>query len=98
MSDDDKIAAHALSTPLTTRLRGEAFIPGVHYAKQAEWWMTEAAVMLDKVARDVIAMAQAGGMPDTYWLSDSRISRACDVLGITPEQAREMEFDDDDDD
>jgi hypothetical protein len=93
--DDDKIAAHAMSTPLISRLRGESFIPGVHYAKQAEQWMLEAATQLEQLARDVIAMAQAGSMPDTYWHSDSRISRACDVLGISPDEARDMEFDDD---
>lgn len=51
----------------------------------------------EQLARDVIALAQVGGMPDSYWLSDSRVSRACAVLGITPEEAREMELPDDDD-
>ena len=43
-----------------------------------------------QLARDVLTMAASGGMPDTYWHSDTRISRACEVLGITPDQAREM--------
>lgn len=44
--------------------------------------------LLRHLAQDVIAMAQAGGMPDTYWQTDRRIARACEVLGITPEVAR----------
>lgn len=42
-----------------------------------------------QLAQDVISMAQSGGMPDSWWLTDTRIARACKVLGITPEKARE---------
>lgn len=36
------------------------------------------------------ALAIAGpAMPDTFWLTDSRIALACRVLGWSPEQARE---------
>jgi hypothetical protein len=62
-----------------------------------QWGRPTVPVDREQLARDVIALAQVGGMPDTYWLTDSRISRACAVLGITPEEAREMELPDDDD-
>jgi hypothetical protein len=42
-----------------------------------------------QLARDVLTMAANGHMPDTYWLSDSRISRAAKVLGLSNEDARE---------
>jgi len=68
-----------------------ALVPG-----QDEWGRPTVPPDREQLARDIIALAQVGGMPDTYWLSDSRISRACAVLGITPEEAREMELPDDD--
>lgn len=34
------LSSHA---PLLARLRGQAFLPGVHYATQAQSWMVEAA-------------------------------------------------------
>lgn len=42
----------------------------------------------DQAAKDVLTMAASGGMPDTFWQTDSRISRACAVLQVSPECAR----------
>jgi hypothetical protein len=42
------------------------------------------------LAKDVLTMAGLGSMPDSYWLTDRRILRACRVLGITPEKARQQ--------
>lgn len=39
------------------------------------------------LAIDVLALAQVGGIPDTYWATDSRIARACEVLGVKPAEA-----------
>jgi hypothetical protein len=44
------------------------------------------------VAADVLALAQVGGMPDSYWLTDARVKRACEVLGVAPEHARDMDW------
>lgn len=44
------------------------------------------------VAADVLAMAQAGGMPDTYWVTDSRIARACAVLELAPADAAQIDW------
>lgn len=44
------------------------------------------ATTLESLAADVILMAEAAGMPDSYWHTSSRILRACLVLGVTPEQ------------
>jgi hypothetical protein len=41
-----------------------------------------------RLAKDVLLMAASGGMPDSYWHTDSRIKRACKVLGWTADQAR----------
>lgn len=43
---------------------------------------------LRQAARDVLTMAANGDMPDTYWHTDSRIQRACKVLGIRSDEAR----------
>lgn len=37
-----------------------------------------------QLAKDLFAIAAAGGMPNTYWFTDRRIKRACEVLKITP--------------
>ena len=42
-----------------------------------------------QLAQDVLIVAFLGGMPGTYWHTDSRIERACDALGWTPTEARE---------
>lgn len=42
---------------------------------------------LEDLARDVISLAQTGGMPESFWSTDSRIARACTVLGVEPEEA-----------
>lgn len=41
-----------------------------------------------RLARCVLIMAAAGGMPDSFWLSDTRIALAADTLGLTPIEAR----------
>lgn len=44
----------------------------------------------EQLARDVLSMAATGGMPDSFWLTDTRIERACAVLGLSPAEAREL--------
>jgi ribonuclease HI len=46
-----------------------------------------------QLALDIISLANRAGMPDTYWSKDSRIDRACAVLGISPIQARDLPAD-----
>lgn len=45
---------------------------------------------MEQLALDVISLAITGGMPATYWASDSRIARACAVLDLTVEEARTL--------
>ena len=52
------VSSHA---PLTTRLRGEAFLPGVHYAVQVGAWMREAA---DEIDRQTVELAMRRTAPD----------------------------------
>lgn len=40
------------------------------------------------LARSVLTIASAAGMPDTYWQTDRRIRLACRALGLTPTRAR----------
>jgi hypothetical protein len=42
----------------------------------------------EDLAWAVVSMARDGGMPDTFWLTDSRIAMACEVLGLGPDQVR----------
>lgn len=42
-----------------------------------------------QLAKDVLAVAASGGMPDTFWWTDSRIARAREALGWTVEKAQE---------
>jgi hypothetical protein len=44
-------------------------------------------VTRDRLAVDVLSMAVVGGMPGSYWYTDRRVLRACEVLGVTPEEA-----------
>ena len=44
------------------------------------------------LAADLLAFAQAAGVPDTYWVTDRRIARACAVLGLDPVAARDMDW------
>jgi hypothetical protein len=44
---------------------------------------------LKESAKDVLMMAASGGMPDSFWMTDKRIERACATLKWTPEKARE---------
>lgn len=39
-------------------------------------------------AKDVIELAYVAGMPDSFWVTDSRIRRALSTLGWTAEFAR----------
>lgn len=39
-------------------------------------------VLREQLARDILTMAYDGGMPDTFWSTDRRILRACEVLGV----------------
>ncbi len=41
-----------------------------------------------QLARDLLFFAASGGMPDTYWQTDSKVGRACKALGWTREQGR----------
>lgn len=41
----------------------------------------------EDLAADVLTMAYDAGMPDSYWLTDSRIQRACLVLDIDTHSA-----------
>jgi hypothetical protein len=45
------------------------------------------------LARAVLTMAAAGGMPDTFWHTDSRIALACQTLGWDPDHARDWAYD-----
>lgn len=49
MNEHDAVAQHAQTHPLDDRLRGRAFIPGVHYVTQAQAWMIEAADELERL-------------------------------------------------
>jgi hypothetical protein len=42
---------------------------------------------LTQLARGILQIADAGGMPDTFWLHDSRVRMARDVLGV-PDDGR----------
>ena len=44
--------------------------------------------VVEKLAKAVLTIAADGGMPDSYWATDSRITMACEVLGWTSERAR----------
>lgn len=46
------------------------------------------------LAVDVLAMAQAGGMPVTYWHTDRRIERALNALGLTADEAQRIDWTD----
>lgn len=48
----------------------------------------EALEMLERLAKAILTLAAAGGMPDTFWSSDSRIQLACEVLGWDYEVGR----------
>lgn len=60
MTLPDDISSHA---PLLDRLRGKAFLPGVHYVTQAATWMHEAADTIEAVTellREVMVDNQVG--------------------------------------
>lgn len=42
----------------------------------------------ETLAQAVLSMAMSGGMPDSYWETDSRIQLACRTLGLTTAEAR----------
>lgn len=45
-----------------------------------------------QLAYDVLSMAESGNMPDSFWFSDQRIARACEVLSITPRAALQKKW------
>lgn len=45
---------------------------------------------LEQLALDVISLAHRAEMPEAYWERDSRVARACRVLGLAPLRARTM--------
>lgn len=49
---------------------------------------SDAADTLTALARGLLQIADAGGMPDSFWRSDSRVRMAREVLGV-PEDGRE---------
>jgi hypothetical protein len=44
--------------------------------------MTELDTLRTQLATDVLVMARLGHMPDSYWVSDPRVLRARQVLGL----------------
>lgn len=44
------------------------------------------------LARSVLVAAASGGMPATFWQSDSRIAAACAVLGVDVAEGRAWAF------
>jgi hypothetical protein len=73
------------------KLGAHTRVAGCILATQAaETAMTDGEHALTyQLARDVLTLAVHGHMPDTYWLSDRRVSRAAQVLGLSNEEARE---------
>lgn len=53
------VSSHA---PLDNRLRGRAFLPGIHYVTQAEAWMVEAADEIQRL-RDALESIYTRGTP-----------------------------------
>lgn len=51
--DSPDLSSHA---PLLERLRAQAFLPGVHYAQQAQAWMHEAADEIELLRATVAAL------------------------------------------
>lgn len=43
-----------------------------------------------QLAWDIVTMAAAGGMPDSFWETDRRIKRACSILRKPYEVVRQM--------
>jgi hypothetical protein len=52
-SKPPNVSSHA---PLLQRLRGEAFLPGVQFADQAEVWMREAAEFIEDLLRERVLL------------------------------------------
>ena len=52
------------------------------------------AITMRMLAKDILAIAIAGGMPDSFWFHDSRIAHACAVLNLTPEIVLSNEWSD----
>lgn len=49
--------------------------------------MPELDTVRTQLAADVLVMARLGHMPDSYWVHDSRIMRAREVLDLGSAQA-----------
>ena len=61
-----RILAHQAEHSLADRLRGQAFIPGVHFASQAQVWMSEAADLIDVLQVDLAAAVERLGVTQTH--------------------------------
>lgn len=72
------------STDNLHHVDGTHKIPPIHKLPPVVELPTDAELL----AKSVLVIAALGGMPDTYWLIDSRIALACRVLGWTPTNAR----------
>lgn len=48
----------------------------------------ETVTTKQQLAEDILTLAADGGMPDSYWSTDQRMLRACEVLKITPKEAQ----------
>lgn len=46
-----------------------------------------------RLARDVLSLAHAARVPNSFWNTDRRILDACAALGITPSDALQLDFD-----
>jgi hypothetical protein len=49
--------------------------------------MGSVKITLEQLASDILRLAGDGGMPETFFYTDPRIGRACEVLGLTPTEA-----------
>lgn len=57
------------------------------------WSLKEGGSSPKKLAEDVLTMAAMGHMPATYWATDQRIIRACEVLGLEPDGVEDYAYD-----
>lgn len=64
-------------TPARRALRG--LLGGPHKRTTIH---LERAYTLTQLAQGILQLADAAGMPDSFWQSDSRVRMARDVLGV----------------
>lgn len=48
-----------------------------------------AASTLENLAKSVLVLAVVGGMPDTFWQTDSRVRLACYALGWSVKEGKD---------